>query len=156
MPKSQDTAFFGHPAGLSTLFFTEMWERFSFYGLRAILVLFMTASVATGGLGFDVERTGAIYGTYAASAYLMSMPGGWIADRVLGLRRTVFWGGVLIMLGQASLAMPNSGVFLYPGLMLIALGTGMLKPNISALVGTLYSPEDTRRDAGFSDRKSVV
>lgn len=150
VPKNQDTAFFGHPAGLSTLFFTEMWERFSFYGLRAILVLFMTASVASGGLGFDVERTGAIYGTYAASAYLMSMPGGWIADRVLGLRRTVFWGGVLIMLGQAALAMPNSSVFLYPGLILIALGTGMLKPNISALVGTLYSPEDTRRDAGFS------
>jgi POT family proton-dependent oligopeptide transporter len=148
--KNPDTAFFGHPSGLSTLFFTEMWERFSFYGLRAILVLFMTASLATGGLGFDVERTGAIYGTYAASAYLMSMPGGWIADRVLGLRRTVFWGGVLIMLGQASLAMPNSGIFLYPGLMLIALGTGMLKPNISVLVGTLYTPEDTRRDAGFS------
>ncbi len=150
MPKNQDTAFFGHPAGLSTLFFTEMWERFSFYGLRAILVLFMTASLATGGLGFDVERTGAIYGTYAASAYLMSMPGGWIADKVLGLRKTVFWGGVLIMLGQAALAMPNSGTFLVPGLILIALGTGMLKPNISALVGTLYTPEDTRRDAGFS------
>jgi POT family proton-dependent oligopeptide transporter len=148
--KNPDTAFFGHPAGLSTLFFTEMWERFSFYGLRAILVLFMTASLASGGLGFDVERTGAIYGTYAASVYLMAMPGGWIADKVLGLRRSVFWGGVLIMLGQASLAMPNSGTFLYPGLILIALGTGMLKPNISALVGTLYKADDTRRDAGFS------
>jgi proton-dependent oligopeptide transporter, POT family len=148
--KNQDTAFFGHPAGLSTLFFTEMWERFSFYGLRAILVLFMTASVAVGGLGFDVERTGAIYGTYAASVYLMSLPGGWIADKVLGLRRSVFWGGVLIMLGQISLAMPNSGTFLYPGLILIALGTGMLKPNISALVGTLYKEGDVRRDAGFS------
>ncbi len=150
MAKNPDTAFFGHPAGLSTLFFTEMWERFSFYGLRAILVLFMTASLASGGLGFDVERTGAIYGTYAASVYLMAMPGGWIADKVLGLRRSVFWGGVLIMLGQASLAMPNSGTFLYPGLILIALGTGMLKPNISALVGTLYKADDTRRDAGFS------
>ncbi len=150
MVKDQDTAFFGHPAGLSTLFFTEMWERFSFYGLRAILVLFMTASIATGGLGFDVERTGAIYGTYAASVYLMCLPGGWIADKVLGLRRSVFWGGVLIMLGQISLAMPNSGTFLYPGLLLIALGTGMLKPNISALVGTLYRPDDVRRDAGFS------
>ncbi|HEU5218196.1 MAG TPA: peptide MFS transporter [Gemmatimonadales bacterium] len=150
MAKNQDTAFFGHPAGLSTLFFTEMWERFSFYGLRAILVLFMTASIATGGLGFDVERTGAIYGTYAASVYLMALPGGWIADRVLGLRRSVFWGGVLIMLGQISLAMPNSGTFLYPGLILISLGTGMLKPNISAMVGQLYSAEDARRDAGFS------
>jgi POT family proton-dependent oligopeptide transporter len=148
--KNPDTAFFGHPSGLSTLFFTEMWERFSFYGLRAILVFFMTASLAAGGLGFDVERTGAIYGTYAASVYLMSMPGGWVADKVLGLRRTVFWGGVLIMLGQAALALPNSGTFLYPGLILIALGTGMLKPNVSALVGTLYTPEDTRRDAGFS------
>ena len=150
MPKNQDTAFFGHPAGLSTLFFTEMWERFSFYGLRAILVLFMTASVASGGLGFDVERTGAIYGTYAASVYLMCLPGGWVADKVLGLRRSVFWGGVLIMLGQISLAMPNSETFLYPGLILISLGTGMLKPNISAMVGTLYKPDDVRRDAGFS------
>jgi len=148
--KNPDTAFFGHPAGLSTLFFTEMWERFSFYGLRAILVLFMTASVASGGLGFDVERTGAIYGTYAASVYLMCLPGGWVADKVLGLRRSVFWGGVLIMLGQISLAMPNSETFLYPGLILISLGTGMLKPNISAMVGTLYKPDDVRRDAGFS------
>jgi len=148
--KNQDTAFFGHPAGLSTLFFTEMWERFSFYGLRAILVLFMTASVASGGLGFDVERTGAIYGTYAASVYLMALPGGWVADKVLGLRRSVFWGGVLIMLGQISLAMPNSETFLYPGLILISLGTGMLKPNISAMVGTLYKADDVRRDAGFS------
>ncbi len=150
MAKNQDTAFFGHPAGLSTLFFTEMWERFSFYGLRAILVLFMTASVAIGGLGFGVERTGAIYGTYAASVYLMALPGGWVADKVLGLRRSVFWGGVMIMLGQISLAMPNSTVFLYPGLILIALGTGMLKPNISALVGQLYTEGDVRRDAGFS------
>ena len=150
MAKNPDTAFFGHPTGLSTLFFTEMWERFSFYGLRAILVLFMTASLASGGLGFDVERTGAIYGTYAASVYLMCLPGGWIADKVLGLRRSVFWGGVLIMLGQISLAMPNSGTFLYPGLILIALGTGMLKPNISAMVGTLYREGDVRRDAGFS------
>jgi POT family proton-dependent oligopeptide transporter len=148
--KNQDTAFFGHPAGLSTLFFTEMWERFSFYGLRAILVLFMTASVAVGGLGFGVERTGAIYGTYAASVYLMALPGGWVADKVLGLRRSVFWGGVMIMLGQMSLAMPNSAVFLYPGLIFIALGTGMLKPNISALVGQLYTEGDVRRDAGFS------
>ncbi len=150
MAKNQDTAFFGHPAGLSTLFFTEMWERFSFYGLRAILVLFMTASVAVGGLGFGVERTGAIYGTYAASVYLMALPGGWVADKVLGLRRSVFWGGVMIMLGQMSLAMPNSAVFLYPGLIFIALGTGMLKPNISALVGQLYTEGDVRRDAGFS------
>ena len=150
MPRNPDTAFFGHPAGLSTLFFTEMWERFSFYGLRAILILFMTAPLALGGLGWGVERAGAIYGTYAASVYLMSLPGGWVADKVLGLRRSVFWGGVLIMLGQACLAVPHGTFFFYPGLISIALGTGMLKPNISALVGQLYTPEDVRRDAGFS------
>jgi POT family proton-dependent oligopeptide transporter len=150
VPRNQDTAFFGHPAGLSTLFFTEMWERFSYYGLRAILILFMTAPLALGGLGWGVERAGAIYGTYAASGYLMCLPGGWVADKVLGLRRSVFWGGVLIMCGQICLAIPHTSFFLYPGLILIALGTGMLKPNISAMVGQLYSPEDVRRDAGFS------
>jgi POT family proton-dependent oligopeptide transporter len=150
VPSNQDTAFFGHPAGLSTLFFTEMWERFSYYGLRAILILFMTAPLALGGLGWGVERAGAIYGTYAASGYLMCLPGGWVADKVLGLRRSVFWGGVLIMCGQICLAIPHTSFFLYPGLILIALGTGMLKPNISAMVGQLYSPEDVRRDAGFS------
>ena len=150
MATNQDTAFFCHPSGLSTLFFTEMWERFAFYGMRAILILFMTAPAAVGGLEFGVERAGAIYGTYLASVYLMSLPGGWIADKVLGLRRSVFWGGVLIMLGQICLAMPNSTSFFYPGLVFIALGTGLLKPNISALVGQLYSPEDVRRDAGFS------
>jgi len=150
VPRNQDTAFFGHPAGLSTLFFTEMWERFSYYGLRAILILFMTAPLALGGLGWGVERAGAIYGTYAASGYLMCLPGGWVADKVLGLRRSVFWGGVLIMCGQISLAIPHTSFFLYPGLIFIALGTGMLKPNISAMVGQLYSAEDVRRDAGFS------
>ena len=150
MAKDIDTAFFGHPAGLSTLFFTEMWERFSFYGLRAILILFMTAPLAIGGLGWGVERAGAIYGTYAASVYLTALPGGWVADKVLGLRRSVFWGGVLIMFGQICMAIPHSGFFLYPGLILIALGTGMLKPNISALVGQLYRQDDVRRDAGFS------
>jgi POT family proton-dependent oligopeptide transporter len=150
VPRNQDTAFFGHPAGLSTLFFTETWERFSYYGLRAILILFMTAPLALGGLGWGVERAGAIYGTYAASGYLMCLPGGWVADKVLGLRRSVFWGGVLIMCGQICLAIPHTSFFLYPGLILIALGTGMLKPNISAMVGQLYSPEDVRRDAGFS------
>ena len=150
MAKSQDTAFFGHPAGLSTLFFTEMWERFSYYGLRANLILYMTAPAAIGGLAWGVEKAGPILGTYAASAYLMSMPGGWVADRVLGLRRSVFWGGVLIMCGQISLAMLNSAVFFFPGLILVALGTGMLKPNVSALVGQLYGEKDARRDAGFS------
>jgi POT family proton-dependent oligopeptide transporter len=148
--KTPDTAFFGHPAGLSTLFFTEMWERFSYYGSRAILILFMTAPAAIGGLGWGVERAGPIYGTYTAAVYLMTLPGGWVADRIMGLRRSVFWGGVLIMLGQACLAIPHTAAFFFPGLILIAFGTGLLKPNISALVGQLYSEGDVRRDAGFS------
>jgi POT family proton-dependent oligopeptide transporter len=146
---STDTAFFGHPRGLSTLFFTEMWERFAFYGMRAILVLFMTASVAAGGLGFEVGRAGAVYGTYVALVYLLGLPGGWVADRILGLRRSVFYGGILIMLGQLSLAVPGAKLF-YLGLAFIILGTGLLKPNVSAIVGELYGREDTRRDAGFS------
>jgi proton-dependent oligopeptide transporter, POT family len=146
---SSDTAFFGHPRGLSTLFFTEMWERFAYYGMRAILVLFMTASVAAGGLGYDVGRAGAVYGTYVALVYMLGLPGGWVADRVLGLRRSVFYGGILIMLGQLSLAVPGAKLF-YLGLALIILGTGLLKPNVSAIVGELYGKEDQRRDAGFS------
>lgn len=146
MPEKQ---FFGHPRGLSTLFFTEMWERFAYYGMRAILVLFMTASVADGGLGFEVGRAGAVYGMYVALVYMLSLPGGWVADRILGLRRSVFWGGVLIMFGQMCLAVPGARLF-YLGLALIIFGTGLLKPNVSAIVGELYTKEDTRRDGGFS------
>ena len=146
---ASDTAFFGHPRGLSTLFFTEMWERFAYYGMRAILVLFMTATVATGGLGMDVGRAGAIYGTYVALVYMLGLPGGWVADRILGLRRSVFYGGILIMFGQLCLAVPGAKLF-YLGLALIILGTGLLKPNVSAIVGELYGKEDQRRDAGFS------
>ena len=149
MPRNPDTAFFGHPAGLSTLFFTEMWERFSFYGMRALLILFMTAPIAVGGLGFDVAKAGAIYGTYTGMVYLLALPGGWLADRVLGLQKSVLWGGVLIMAGHVSLAIPGLSSF-YLGLVLIVLGTGLLKPNISALVGALYGEGDVRRDAGFS------
>ena len=148
-PTSTDTAFFGHPRGLSTLFFTEMWERFAYYGMRAILILFMTASVATGGLGFDVAKAGAIYGTYVALVYMLSLPGGWVADKILGLRRSVLYGGVLIMCGQLCLAMPGSSLF-YPGLAFIIFGTGLLKPNVSVIVGELYTAEDLRRDSGFS------
>jgi len=146
---ASDTAFFGHPRGLSTLFFTEMWERFAYYGMRAILVLFMTASVAAGGLGLEVGRAWAIYGTYVALVYMLSLPGGWIADRILGLRRSVFYGGILIMLGQICLAVPGAKLF-YLGLAFIIFGTGLLKPNVSAIVGELYGKEDLRRDAGFS------
>ena len=144
-----DTSFFGHPRGLSTLFFTEMWERFSYYGMRALLILFMTASVATGGLGFDTAKAGAIYGTYVAMAYLTSLPGGWIADRFLGQRRSTLYGGVVIMLGHISLAIPGMVTF-YLGLLLVAAGTGLLKPNVSTMVGALYGRDDERRDAGFS------
>jgi POT family proton-dependent oligopeptide transporter len=146
---NHDTAFFGHPRGLATLFFTEMWERFAYYGMRAILILFMTASVANGGLGFDVGKAGAVYGTYVALVYMLGLPGGWVADKLLGLRRSVLYGGVLIMFGQLCLAVPGAALF-YPGLALIILGVGLLKPNVSAIVGDLYGREDVRRDAGFS------
>jgi POT family proton-dependent oligopeptide transporter len=149
VPRNPDTAFFGHPAGLSTLFFTEMWERFSYYGMRALLILFATAAVVDGGLGMPVDQAGAIYGTYTAMVYLMTLGGGWVADRVLGLRRSVFWGGFLIMCGHISLAFPRVTTF-YLGLVLVILGTGLLKGNISALVGQLYGPDDVRRDSGYS------
>ena len=148
-PSDQDTRFFGHPRGLSTLFFTEMWERFSYYGMRALLILFMTAPAAAGGLGFDTAKAGPIYALYVSSVYLLSLPGGWVADRVLGLRRAVFVGGVVIMAGHICLALSSMTTF-YLGLVLIAVGTGLLKPNVSALVGKLYSAEDVRRDAGYS------
>ena len=144
-----DRSFFGHPRGLSTLFFTEMWERFSYYGMRALLILFMTATVANGGLGFTTSKAGAVYGLYTAMIYLFSLPGGWLADRIIGLRRGVLWGGVIIALGHFSMAIPSLTTF-YLGLALIVIGTGFLKPNISTLVGTLYGANDARRDAGFS------
>jgi POT family proton-dependent oligopeptide transporter len=139
----------GHPRGLNTLFFTEMWERFSYYGMRALLILFMTATAAQGGLGFDVERAGRIYGLYTASVYMAGLPGGWVADRILGLRNAVFYGGIIIAAGHFSMAIPGLTTF-YIGLALIVIGTGLLKPNISAMVGELYDKNDARRDAGFS------
>ncbi|MGE3704577.1 MAG: peptide MFS transporter [Vicinamibacterales bacterium] len=144
-----DRAFFGHPKGLSTLFFTEMWERFSYYGMRAFLIFYMTASAASGGLGLDTATAAAVYGTYTAMVYLLSVPGGWMADRVLGQQRSVLYGGVLIAAGHFSLAVPTIAFF-YLGLVLIVLGTGLLKPNISVIVGQLYGQNDARRDAGFS------
>ena len=144
-----DARWFGHPRGLSTLFFTEMWERFSYYGMRAILVLFMTNAVATGGMGLDDVTATAIYGLYTAAVYVVALPGGWIADHLLGLRRAVFWGGTIIALGHFTLAIPHVLTF-YTGLTLIVIGTGLLKPNISAIVGDLYPEGGARRDAGFS------
>ena len=145
----RDTRFFGHPRGLAPLFFTEMWERFSYYGMRAILTLFMIASVETGGLGFTKAEAAVVYGMYTSLVYLLPLVGGWLADNFLGLRRAVLWGGVIIMCGHISLAMQGTPFF-YTGLGLVVFGTGLLKPNISAMVGELYTPEDVRRDAGFS------
>ncbi len=146
---THDQGFFGHPRGLSTLFFTELWERFSYYGMRALLILFMTAAPAAGGLGFDTGTAGAVYGLYTSMVYMMSLPGGWVADRLIGQQAAVLWGGVLIMLGHFSMAVPSLTTF-YLGLLLIVLGTGLLKPNVSAIVGQIYAPDDVRRDAGFS------
>ncbi len=146
--------FFGHPFGLSTLFFTEMWERFSYYGMRALLLLFMT-DTARGGLGMDVQTGSAVYGLYTFGVYALALPGGWIADRLLGQRRAVLWGGVVIAAGHYSLAVPALAPaltlpFFYLGLFLIVIGTGLLKPNVSAIVGDLYPEKGARRDAGFS------
>jgi POT family proton-dependent oligopeptide transporter len=146
---AQDTAFFGHPRGLSTLFFTEMWERFSYYGMRAILVLFMVAPAAQGGLGWDTPAAASLYGTYTMAVYMLGLPGGLVADRWLGARRAVILGGVLLAAGQFTLIVHSLATF-YTGLTLIAIGTGLLKPNISTMVGSLYAPGDKRRDAGFS------
>jgi proton-dependent oligopeptide transporter, POT family len=146
---SFEPGWWGHPRGLSTLFFTEMWERFSYYGMRAILVLFMTSAAATGGLGLTDASATAIYGLYTAGVYLLALPGGWIADRLIGQRRAVLSGGILIAAGHFTLAVPAVLTF-YLGLALIVLGTGLLKPNISAMVGDLYPEGGARRDAGFS------
>lgn len=164
---SDEPTFLGHPKGLSTLFFTEMWERFSYYGMRALLIIFMTAPVVDGGFGFDDKISGAIYGLYTMGVYLLALPGGWVADRLFGLKKSVWYGGIIIALGHFTMAFP--GVFklfgagpgmdistfdtnsFFIGLILIVLGTGLLKPNISAIVGDLYEGKgSSKRDAGFS------
>ena len=140
---------FGHPRGLATLFFTEMWERFSYYGMRALLLPFMVGATALPGLGFDVKHASSIYGWYVFSVYATALIGGVIADKWLGHYRTVFVGGCIIALGHFSMVFHNISFF-YGGLVMIALGTGLLKPNASTLVGTLYRKDDPRRDSGFS------
>ncbi len=149
--------FFGHPVGLRTLFLTEMWERFSYYGLRPLLVLFMSAAILDGGFGFTRTEASAIVGIYAGSVYLASLPGGWIADRWLGLRRAIWWGALFITLGHLSIGISGMAgqdtagkTAFFAGLALIVIGTGLLKPNISAIVGDLYPDGGARRDAGFS------
>ena len=139
----------GHPPGLRTLFFTELWERFSYYGMRSILILYMTSTAAQGGLGFSVKDAASIYGTYTMSVYLTAVPGGLIADYLTGARLAVFLGGVIIAAGHFSMVFRSMTTF-YLGLILISLGTGLLKPNISTMVGGLYRENDPRRDSGFS------
>jgi POT family proton-dependent oligopeptide transporter len=148
-PPSSAKQWLGHPRGLSTLFFTEMWERFSYYGMRGLLILFLVASVKTGGFGLTDQAAAAIYGLYVGFVYLMALPGGWVADRILGQRRAVFVGGCIIAAGHFSMALPTVPSF-YAGLVLIVIGTGLLKPNVSAMVGDLYPEGGGRRDAGFS------
>lgn len=168
LPRGGDKTFMGHPRGLATLFFTEMWERFSYYGMRALLILFMTAAVGTQnpGLGFGEGTSGAIYGLYTSMVYLLTLPGGWVADNLWGQRKAVFVGGVIIAMGHFTLAAPLLGVPDVPafflGLLFIIIGTGLLKPNVSTMVGDLYptlSVDATdherqmwgaRRDAAFS------
>jgi POT family proton-dependent oligopeptide transporter len=142
--------FFGHPRGLATLFLTEMWERFTYYGMRAVLILFLVASAATGGLGLDDKTAAAIYGLYTASVYLAGLPGGWVADRLIGAQRAVMLGGTLITLGNLLLAVSTSPKGFYIGLLVIVLGVGLLKPNVSAIVAGLYPEGGARLDSAFT------
>lgn len=150
MNKKQERTFFGQPWGLSTLFFTEFWERFSYYGMRALLIFYLIDKVSNGGLGFDTATGASIMSIYGSLVYMSSVIGGFISDRLLGSRRTVFWGGVLIMFGHIVLSLPLGAGALYGSIALIVLGTGLLKPNVSEMVGTLYTENDVRRDSGFT------
>jgi proton-dependent oligopeptide transporter, POT family len=142
--------FFGHPRGLATLFLTEMWERFTFYGMRAVLVLFLVASIARGGLGLDDKTAAAIYGLYNAAVYLAALPGGWVADRLIGAQRAVMLGGIFITIGNLLLAISSSPTGFYLGLVVIILGVGLLKPNVSAIVAGLYPEGGARLDSAFT------
>ncbi|CAI6086083.1 peptide MFS transporter [Cohnella sp. JJ-181] len=142
--------FFGHPKGLLTLFFTEFWERFSYYGMRAILVYYMYYEASRGGLGFAENTALAIVSIYGSLVYMSGVIGGWLADRVFGASRAIFYGGVLIMAGHIVLAIPGNAGLFFLSMVLIVLGTGLLKPNVSSVVGEIYSERDVRRDAGFS------
>ena len=164
---TDERTIWGHPRGLATLFFTEMWERFSYYGMRALLILFMATAASEGGLGFDDQTSGAIYGLYTMGVYLLALPGGWLADRLFGLKKSVWYGGIIIALGHFTMGIPgiielfgshngpdtvsalDTNAF-FLGLIFIVIGTGLLKPNISSIVGQLYAPGDAKRDAGFS------
>jgi POT family proton-dependent oligopeptide transporter len=147
--ESRGKEFFGHPPGLSTLFFTELWERFGYYGMRALLILYLASAASSGGFGLDESAAYGIYGLYTGMVYLVSLPGGWIADRILGQQRAVLYGGILIAIGYLMLAVPDRAVF-FSGMAVVVAGTGLLKPNVSTIVGQIYAPGDPRRDSGFS------
>lgn len=144
-----DRRFFGHPLGLMTLFTTELWERFSYYGMRAILVYYLTDTIANGGLGLDQTLGEAVVSIYGTGVYLLSVVGGWLADRLIGARRSTLYGGIIIAAGHVCLSIPAAG-FSYFGIVLVALGTGLLKPNVSSMVGALYDRQDPRRESAFS------
>ena len=146
----KEKTFFGQPRGLSVLFQTELWERFSYYGMRAILLFYMYYAIDQGGLGMNQTLAASVMSIYGSSVMLASILGGWFADRVFGPRKTVFYGGVLIMIGHIVLSFPMGIGALYTSIVFIVIGTGLLKPNVSDMVGDLYSPDDRRRDAGFS------
>jgi POT family proton-dependent oligopeptide transporter len=147
--KNNDRSFVGHPIGLLTLAGTEMWERMSYYGMRALLVLFMVLAIEEGGLGLSVATASAIYGLYTGAVYFFGLPGGWIADRLIGGQKAVFYGGFVIMIGHIILAIPSDSTF-FLGLIFVVLGTGLLKPNIGAMVGQLYGSKDPRRDSAYT------
>lgn len=146
----QEKTLFGHPKGLFVLFFTEMWERFSYYGMRAILFLYLTKSASEGALGLPEDIAGAVYGLYAAAVYLLTLPGGWIADNILGQKKAIWWGGICIMIGHGILALPSTPQVFFSGLAFVAVGTGLLKANISSIVGELYPEGGAKRDSAFS------
>ncbi|MFD5876493.1 peptide MFS transporter [Streptomyces sp. NPDC060322] len=148
-PPGDDTAFFGQPRGLMTLSGLEVWERFSFLGMQAILVLYFADKVSDGGLGMDPGTAASVSAAYGTLVYLVSVAGGWLADRILGSYRAVLYGGILIACGHYAMAVPTA-TMTWVGLGLISAGTGLLKPNVASMVGKLYGTEDQRRDAGFA------
>ncbi|WAH37734.1 peptide MFS transporter [Alicyclobacillus dauci] len=147
---TSERSFFGHPRGLSTLFSMELWERFSYYGMRAILLYYMYDQIQNGGLGLSKPTATALMAAYGSLVYMSSIVGGWVADRLLGSRRSILLGGILIICGHIALSIPGGTAALFISMVFIILGTGLLKPNVSSAVGDLYAVGDTRRDAGFS------